>query len=230
MIPAVVVSAVLAAVPAALSAPAPTTPRPLGECQAAGPPHAGDQVGLLSLARAQAAGAGDPAPTSITYTTLSRQDAVTAMAPGGMLGQAADRERPVWLVVMHGAFPRASAPGPPGAPAPTGSVYALTVDRVTGCISDESLGIREPVLPTGAPPLVPLTDDNPYGPGAPAALPACPGWRIHALRLANRIQAERAEASQARTPGERRRRLALAARVNRSRLGYLRLLRTYACP
>src|SRR5882724_3521565 len=95
-IPALVACAVLAATPAALSTQAPTPPRPLGECQAPGPPHAGNQVGLLSLARAQAAGGGDAAPTSITFTALSRQDAVTAMAPGDMLGQAADRERLVW--------------------------------------------------------------------------------------------------------------------------------------
>src|SRR5438477_12992681 len=109
MIPILVVSAVLAATPTALSTQAPAPSRPPGECQAPGPPHAGDQVGLLSLARAQAAGGGDPAPTSITFTTLSRQDAVTAMAPGDMLGQPADRERPVWLVVMHGAFSLGSA-------------------------------------------------------------------------------------------------------------------------
>jgi len=230
MIPAAVISAVLAAVPAALSAQATTTPWPPGECQAAGPPHAGDQVGLLSLARAMAAGGGDPSPTSIAYTTLSRQDAVTAVAPGDMLGQAADRERPVWPVVMHGSFTLGSAPRPPGASAPTGSVFAVAVDRTTGSVSDESLGTSEPVLPAGAPPLVPLTDDNPYGPGAPAAFPACPVWRVRALGLATRIQLERELAAQVHTPAARRRRLAVIARVTRSRAGYLRLLGAYHCP
>ena len=103
---------------------------------------------LVTLARAQAAAAGDAAPTLIQHVLTTRQRANLAAG-----GDKVPGDNPSYLVAIRGNYTvqRALPPIPPGAPAPTQttanySVITLVVDASTGQITDYGISDEYPNL------------------------------------------------------------------------------------
>jgi hypothetical protein len=93
---------------------------------------------IKTIALAYAAGFGDPNPTSIEHVESPRNQAVLLASDDSVPDQSDSI-----LIAEQGSFIGANAPRPPGAPAPTGSVLTLVIDRYTGQLSD--FGLRDSV-------------------------------------------------------------------------------------
>jgi hypothetical protein len=133
---------------------------PAGERQAA-PPAAGyaqtgprlSETQIAEVAQQEAARAGDATPgggsdeAMMTAVDSSLADAVDAGPHTEMQasspGMEALLKSEVAVVVMHGNFTLDSAPVPPGAPVPTGTVLTLTIDSHSGWVDQRELTMSE---------------------------------------------------------------------------------------
>lgn len=96
---------------------------------------------LLAIALRAARAAGDPRPTLIRHAEGTREQANRVASGSEVPGTAWS-----YLIAERGHFVFASAPRPPGAPAPRGSVMTLVVDAATGRVTDDGTSSRYPPL------------------------------------------------------------------------------------
>ena len=108
-----------------------------------GPEPQLDTSRLVSVASQAAARDGDSSPSLIQYVETTRFDAVRVSS-----GDLVFAWNWSYLIAERGNFTANGASGPPGAPAPTGSVITLVVDATTGQVTDGGIGNRYPPLAT----------------------------------------------------------------------------------
>jgi hypothetical protein len=84
---------------------------------------------LTAIARRAAAINGDSHPEWITAVMTTHAKALTSATPGDYVPGSAQLR--VFLITMCGHFTAGSAPGPPGAKAPTGRYVSLVIDART---------------------------------------------------------------------------------------------------
>jgi hypothetical protein len=96
---------------------------------------------LLTIALRAARVAGDPRPALIQHAEGTREQANRIASGSGVPGSAWS-----YLIAERGHFVFASAPRPPGAPAPRGAVMTLVVDAATGRVNDDGTSSRYPPL------------------------------------------------------------------------------------
>lgn len=100
---------------------------------------AGSRLGeaqVKQIALDFAASMGNPNPQGIEYVEGDHQQVVRAFS-----GDEVSDDAEVDAIVMHGHFVAKSAPVPPGASPPSGSVLILVVNAITGQMTD--LGIQQ---------------------------------------------------------------------------------------
>lgn len=94
---------------------------------------------MVQTARDLAALNGEPDPAGISYVMTTRAKA------NGLFGATVDSDQAAYLVQLHGHFNGATASRPHGAPAPHGTVLTVTIDSLTGQITD--WGISDTAAP-----------------------------------------------------------------------------------
>ena len=96
----------------------------------------GEEAKLRAIAARAAHTSGDDSPYGLRWVKTNRGDGERVTA-GALLGQ--DTAREVYVLQQRGHFTALYSRGPAGSAAPTGTVMTLTVDAVTGEVSDFGL-------------------------------------------------------------------------------------------
>lgn len=89
---------------------------------------------LADIAVSQALGNGGNRPSSVRYVLTGRQRAEWYVER-----TAVDSNQSVYLVIMTGSFTDRNAYVPAGAPLPTGTTMAITINASTGAVLDMTL-------------------------------------------------------------------------------------------
>jgi len=95
------------------------------------PPDPEELAYLREVALRVAAETGDPHPTGGRVWASTRARANMLLS-----GDRVDTDQPTYMLVVEGDFVADNAPGPAGAPAPTGSVLTLVLDPSIGGVLD----------------------------------------------------------------------------------------------
>jgi hypothetical protein len=129
---------------------------------AVSPAGGGSPVPALAISRLTVIGSraakanGDAAPLWMTAVLTTHAKALTSATPGDFV-PGADGV-PVYLVTLRGHFAADAAPGPLGAPAPTGTYLSIVVDARTFQVLDFGLSPSPPpVSPASLGPVTYLT-------------------------------------------------------------------------
>ena len=96
----------------------------------------GEAAMLRAIAARAAHASGDDSPYGLRWVKTNRGDGERVTA-GALLGQ--DTAREVYVLQMRGHFTALNASVPRGAAVPIGTVMTLTVDAITGEVTDSGL-------------------------------------------------------------------------------------------